>query len=68
MAIIAYLHHGENPYEVAANGLKALSEVIVKDTTMKEIQNLFDKMCKKGKKDDECDDLENNVSILDFLI
>ena len=65
---IVDLHYGENPHEVVANGLKALSEVVVKDATMKEVQNLFDKMRKKGKKDDECDDLENNMSILDFFI
>ena len=47
---------------------RALSDVIVKDATLSQAQNLFNKICKEGKKDHECDDLENNMSDLDFLM
>ena len=48
MTIVVDLHDHQNPYEVAAIGLKVLGEAVVKDATMNDAKRLFEEMCRKS--------------------
>ena len=45
MTIVVDLYEHQDPYEIAAIGLKALGEAIANDATMNNVKFLFEKMC-----------------------
>ena len=45
VTIVVDLHEHQDPYEIAAIGLKVLGEAIVNNATMNNVKFLFEKMC-----------------------
>ena len=48
MTIVVDLYDHQNPYEVAAIGLKVLGEAVVKDATMNDAKRSLEEMCRKS--------------------